>query len=145
MPTLDPIRLIELGERLAPLRDEGVLIIGSGFTTHGLPFLTDRRPEAVPPAWSSEFDAWVHESLARGDVDTLADFAHRAPGMPYAHPTVEHFVPLFVALGAAATPDQAPTKSSTGSGRACPSGAQPSPDLDRPIAGSRRVFIQLNG
>ena len=108
MPTLDPIRLIELGERLAPLRDEGVLIIGSGFTTHGLPFLTDRRPEAVPPAWSSEFDAWVHESLARGDVDTLADFAHRAPGMPYAHPTVEHFVPLFVALGAAATPDQAP-------------------------------------
>ena len=60
-----------------------------------------------PPTWSSEFDAWVQESLARGDVDALADFAHRGPGMPYAHPTVEHFVPLFVALGAAAAPDQA--------------------------------------
>lgn len=108
MPTLNPVRLIELGERLAPLRDEGVLIVGSGFTTHGLPFLTDRRPEAPPPTWSSEFDAWVQESLARGDVDALADFAHRGPGMPYAHPTVEHFVPLFVALGAAAAPDQAP-------------------------------------
>jgi aromatic ring-opening dioxygenase catalytic subunit (LigB family) len=52
MPTLDPQRLLYLGERLRPLRDEGVLIIGSGFTTHGLPFLDDPSPGAVPPAWS---------------------------------------------------------------------------------------------
>ena len=61
MPTLDPQRLLHLGERLRPLRDDGVLIIGSGFTTHGLPFLDDPSPGAVPPDWSTEFDAWARE------------------------------------------------------------------------------------
>jgi 4,5-DOPA dioxygenase extradiol len=101
LPTADPHRLLALGERLRPLRDEGVLIVGSGFLTHGLPFLDDYRLDAPAPGWSREFDAWAAEALAAGDVDTLADFAHRAPGMPYAHPTVEHFSPLFVTLGAA--------------------------------------------
>jgi 4,5-DOPA dioxygenase extradiol len=104
MPTLDPDRLIALGRRLAPLRDDGVLIIGSGFLTHGLPFLRDFRVDQTPPAWSTEFDAWASEALARGAVDELADFRHRAPGMPYAHPTIEHFAPMFVTLGAAADP-----------------------------------------
>jgi 4,5-DOPA dioxygenase extradiol len=90
------------------LRDEGVLIIGSGFTTHGLPFLHDPSPGAAPPEWSTEFDAWVHERFAAGDVDALIDFRHQAPGMPYAHPTIEHFSPLFVALGASAEPGQSP-------------------------------------
>jgi 4,5-DOPA dioxygenase extradiol len=85
-----------------------VLIIGSGFTTHGLPFLTDRRPDAVAPGWSREFDAWAGERLASGDVDALVDFRAKAPGMPYAHPTVEHFAPLFVTLGAVAKPDDQP-------------------------------------
>lgn len=100
MPSLDAAELLALGTRLAPLRDEGVLVMGSGFMTHGLPFLHDFRPEAPPPAWSSEFDAWAAETLARGDVDALLDYRHRAPGVHYAHPTVDHFVPLFVALGA---------------------------------------------
>ena len=78
MPTLDPQRLLHLGERLRPLRDEGVLIIGSGFTTHGLPFLDDPSPGAVPPGWSTEFDAWARERFAAGDVDSLIDF--RAQG-----------------------------------------------------------------
>ena len=104
LPTHDPERLLALGARLRGLRDEGVLIIGSGFLTHGLPFLRDFRIEATPPGWSTEFDAWAGEALARGDVDTLADYAHRAPGMPYAHPTVEHLSPLFVTLGAASDP-----------------------------------------
>jgi 4,5-DOPA dioxygenase extradiol len=108
MPTLDPGRLMHLGERLRPLRDEGVLIIGSGFTTHGLPFLDDPSPDAVPPDWSTEFDAWAAERFAEGDVDALIDFRHRAPGMPYAHPTIEHFSPLFVALGASGDPEQSP-------------------------------------
>ncbi|MFW0791208.1 dioxygenase [Gordonia sp. CPCC 205333] len=108
LPTLDPLRLLELGNRLAPLRAEGVLIIGSGFTTHGLPFLTDPRPDATPPAWSAEFDTWAHERFAAGDVESLLDFRHRAPGMPYAHPTIEHFAPLFVTLGASGNPEQKP-------------------------------------
>lgn len=106
LPTQDPARLLALGERLRPLRDEGVLIIGSGFLTHGLPFLREWRIDADAPGWSTDFDAWAGEALARGDVDALADFQHQAPGMPYAHPTVEHFTPLFVALGAATTPDE---------------------------------------
>jgi len=108
LPTLEPARLMGLGERLRPLRDEGVLIIGSGFTTHGLPFLKDWSTDAAPPQWSTEFDAWAAERFAAGDVDALLDFAHRAPGMPYAHPTTEHFAPLFVALGAASDPGQPP-------------------------------------
>jgi len=106
LPTQDPTRLLALGERLRPLRDEGVLIIGSGFLTHGLPFLTDWRINAAAPGWSADFDAWAGEALARGDVDALADYQHQAPGMPYAHPTVEHYTPLFVTLGAATTPDE---------------------------------------
>lgn len=108
MPTLDPARLLELGRRLRPLREQGVLIIGSGFTTHGLPFLRDPSPDAVAPGWSADFDAWAGERLAAGDVDALIDFRALAPGMPYAHPTVEHFAPLFVTLGASSDPAQAP-------------------------------------
>jgi 4,5-DOPA dioxygenase extradiol len=108
LPSLDPARLFEVGRRLRPLRDEGVLIIGSGFLTHGLPFLREFRFDADPPAWSREFDAWAAEALARGDVDELMDFAHRAPGMPYAHPTTDHFAPLFVTLGAAQDPTAPP-------------------------------------
>ncbi|GAB2641871.1 class III extradiol ring-cleavage dioxygenase [Prescottella soli] len=106
MPTLDPQRLLELGRRLRPLREQGVLIIGSGFTTHGLPFLRDPSPDAAAPGWSAEFDAWAGERLAAGDVDALVDFRAQAPGMPYAHPTVEHFAPLFVTLGASSNPEQ---------------------------------------
>ena len=71
MPTLDPQRLFELGRRLRPLRDEGVLIVGSGFLTHGLPFLTDWRTDADPPGWSRDFDAWAAEMLEHGEVDAL--------------------------------------------------------------------------
>lgn len=109
MPDLDPQHLFDLGRRLAPLRDEGVLVVGSGFMTHGLPFIHDYfagKPGA--PSWSVEFDAWAAEALARGDLDELMAFRSKAPGMPYAHPTTEHFAPLFVALGAASKPDAAP-------------------------------------
>ncbi|MGE2833580.1 dioxygenase family protein [Mycobacterium sp. SMC-4] len=108
LPTLDPGQLLQFGRRLQTLRDHGVLIIGSGFTTHGLPFLSDWTPEAVPPGWSVEFDAWTQERLAAGDLDALIDFRHRAPGMPYAHPTIEHYAPLFVSLGAADDPGHPP-------------------------------------
>lgn len=103
MPTLDPGRLLRIGAALRPLRDEGVLIMGSGFLTHGLPFLRDFRFDAPPPGWSTEFDHWAAEALHHGDVDALASF-RTAPGARYAHPTTEHFAPLFVTLGAAEGP-----------------------------------------
>ncbi|MBT2458422.1 dioxygenase [Streptomyces sp. ISL-86] len=97
MPTLDPARLMDIGRKLAPLRDEGVLIVGSGFFTHNLAAL---RHSGVP-AWSAEFDAWGREALAASDVDALLDFEHKSPAGRLAHPRTEHFAPLFVALGAA--------------------------------------------
>jgi 4,5-DOPA dioxygenase extradiol len=103
MPTLDPGRLLRIGSALRPLRDEGVLVMGSGFLTHGLPFLRDFRFDAPPPSWSTEFDHWAAEALDRGDVDALTAFG-QAPGARYAHPTTEHFAPLFVTLGASAGP-----------------------------------------
>ena len=106
LPTSDPTRLLELGKRLRPLRDEGVLIIGSGFLTHGLPFLTEFRIDAAAPGWSTDFDAWAADAMRRGDVDALANYQAEAPGMPYSHPTVEHYTPLFVTLGAATDPEE---------------------------------------
>lgn len=99
MPTLDPQKLLQLGRRLAPLRDEGVLIVGSGFFTHNLAALRHAGPQ--PPSWSAEFDAWGREALDAQDVDALLDFAHAAPAAALAHPRTEHFAPLFVTLGAA--------------------------------------------
>ncbi|MEU7582313.1 class III extradiol ring-cleavage dioxygenase [Streptomyces sp. NPDC041068] len=108
LPTLDPRRLMDIGRKLAPLRDEGVLIVGSGFFTHNLAAL---RQSGIP-SWSAEFDAWGHEALERGDVDALLDFTHKSPAGHLAHPRTEHFAPLFVTLGAAdATGDLAGQRS----------------------------------
>ncbi len=103
LPTHDTATLLALGERLRPLREQGVLVVGSGFMTHGLPYLDWHRPDVVP-GWSADFDAWAADALGRGDVEELARFRLRAPGLRYAHPTVEHFTPLFVTLGAATDP-----------------------------------------
>jgi 4,5-DOPA dioxygenase extradiol len=112
IPTHDPQKLMELGRRLRPLRDEGVLIMTSGFMTHGLPFMTrEMWANKEVPAWSSEFDAWAWESITHRDVDSLASY-RQAPGMPYAHPSPEHFTPLFIAMGA--SDDAAPTSSIDG-------------------------------
>jgi 4,5-DOPA dioxygenase extradiol len=108
IPTHDTAALMGLGERLKVLRDYGVLVIGSGYMTHGLRYLDWANPDNVP-TWSSEFDLWAAEALASGDIDELAKFRTSAPGMPYAHPTVEHFTPLFITLGAAADPTASPT------------------------------------
>lgn len=108
MPTSDPGTLIELGKRLRPLREEGILIVGSGFMTHGLPYLRDWSINAIAPGWSAEFDTWAKEALSRGDVETLAAYKDLAPAVKYAHPTVEHFTPLFVTLGAATSAEAAP-------------------------------------
>ncbi|QFU94728.1 dioxygenase [Amycolatopsis sp. YIM 10] len=109
MPSLDPVRLFELGRRLAPLRDEGVLIIGSGFFTHNLSGLNMHRDaDHEPPAWSAEFDDWGAQVLAKNDVDAILDFTHKAPAPSLAHPRIEHFAPLFVSLGAGGEAGGAP-------------------------------------
>ncbi len=106
IPTMDPAPLVELGRALAPLRDEGVLLVGSGFLSHNLRTI-DFDPGAAPPAWAREFDHWCEEAIARRDVEALTAYRERAPGVKMALPTHEHFVPLLVTLGAA--PD-APAK-----------------------------------
>jgi len=101
MPSEDPRVLMEVGRRLAPLRDEGVLIMGSGFMTHSFDAIRRARMGTPGvPSPLSEFDAWVAEALANKDLDALLDYRTNAPGLSYAHPTVDHFVPLFIALGA---------------------------------------------
>jgi 4,5-DOPA dioxygenase extradiol len=99
LPSMQPAPLLELGRRLAPLRDEGVLLMGSGFLTHNLRAFNP-RPDAAPPAWASELDAWCADVLARRDADALVDYRARAPGVRQALPTHEHFVPVIAALGA---------------------------------------------
>ncbi|MDP2013782.1 MAG: class III extradiol ring-cleavage dioxygenase [Actinomycetota bacterium] len=110
LPTHDPSLLLNVGERLKALRSEGVLIIGSGFMTHGLPYIDASMISGAVPSWSSDFDSWVQTALQAGDLDTLAGYLQQAPGLPYAHPTVEHFVPLFVSLGAADDPTSGTTQ-----------------------------------
>lgn len=101
MPSLDPRQLFDVGRRLAPLREEGVLIMGSGFFTHNLRDFSFGRPaDGPPPGWSAEFDHWGEQVLSSGDVDALLDFQHKAPAAKLAHPRIEHFAPLFVSLGA---------------------------------------------
>jgi len=98
MPTLEPEQLMAIGRRLAPLRDEGVLIVGSGFFTHNLRALSQ---EGKVHSVMSEFDDWGKRALDAGDVDALLDFENKAPAGKLAHPRTEHFAPLFVTLGAA--------------------------------------------
>jgi len=90
---------LALGRALAPLAREGVLVIGSGHMTHNL---RERRPGAAKPlAYVREFQQWVDAAIRGHDLDALADYRARAPHAVRAHPTEEHFLPLFVALGAA--------------------------------------------
>lgn len=98
MPGLDARGLFDLGHVLAPLRDEGVLVFGSGFLTHNMRYAF--RPGT--PQWAVEFDAWAEDALARFDVDALVDFQAVAPAARLALPTWEHYAPVLVAAGAAA-------------------------------------------
>jgi 4,5-DOPA dioxygenase extradiol len=98
MPGLHPEELFALGRVFQPLRDEGILIFGSGFLTHNMRYAF--RPGI--PAWAREFDEWAKESLLRFDTDALLDFQIRGPAAATALPTWEHYAPLLVAAGAVA-------------------------------------------
>ena len=92
-----------IGEALRPLRDDGVLILASGSATHNLREL-DWTGQTAPPSWVSEFSDWVAGASERADVDQLLRYRHDAPAAARNHPTEEHFLPFFVALGAGSTP-----------------------------------------
>lgn len=108
MPSLDPAELLAVGRKLAPLRDEGVLIVGSGFFTHNLSAIRMIDPDVTAPSWSAEFDDWGSRVLAERDFDSLLDFPNKAPASRLAHPRTEHFAPLFVSLGASLTTTETP-------------------------------------
>ncbi len=90
----------ELGEALAPLRERGILVMGSGNVTHNLRRI-DPNPSGPVPNWAREFDAWVEGALSSRDLSEVARFAERAPALATNHPTLEHLAPLIVAAGAA--------------------------------------------
>lgn len=99
-----------LGQALAPLRDEGVLIVGSGSITHNLRALfASRLPiDAPAPAWVTDFTDWVAERMAAGAIDDVLHAVDRAPHGEDNHPTMDHILPLFVAMGAGANGDDMP-------------------------------------
>lgn len=95
-------RHLDLGAALAPLRDEGVLIIGSGSFTHDLRrFRRGTELDAPETADVTAFSDWMDSAIMAGDFEALADYRARAPFAAEEHPTEEHLLPLHVALGAA--------------------------------------------
>ena len=101
MPEHSPAEHFALGQRLAPLTDAGVLILASGSITHNLRDLVRDAPDDRALPYVIDFSHWMAGSLQRGDVPALLDYRRAAPGAVRAHPTDEHLLPLFVALGAA--------------------------------------------
>ncbi|HYL71378.1 MAG TPA: 4,5-DOPA dioxygenase extradiol [Candidatus Dormibacteraeota bacterium] len=96
---------LEVGRRLAPLREEGVLILGSGGIVHNLARVEWRHGAATPP-WSEEFDDWVRRRLEAGDDEALADFGRAGASAALAVPTPEHYLPLLYVLGTRQPEDQ---------------------------------------
>ena len=104
-PRLGPDHHFRLGRALAGLRSESILIAGSGSLTHNLREL-DRSGANVEPAWASDFAEWMREALTEGRTSDLLDYRRLAPFAVRNHPTDEHLLPLFVALGAASAAGQ---------------------------------------
>src|SRR4051794_16406371 len=146
MPSLDPEALLALGGRLRALRDEGVLVIGSGFMTHSFAVL--RNPQLV--GHTVAFHEWAADALHRGDVDALLDFPAQGPGAAVAHPTADHFRPLLLTLGAATDPAAAAAHPTADHCRPPlpPAGAAPAPAtastaIDRIVFGNSTRSIQV--
>ncbi|MEO8101610.1 MAG: class III extradiol ring-cleavage dioxygenase [Betaproteobacteria bacterium] len=100
-PAMNPRHHHDVGRALAPLREEGVLIVGSGHLTHNLRDWMNSRGQSAHAPYAQAFQSWVFDHLAAHDLDALTRYRQEAPDAVRAHPTEEHFMPLFVALGAA--------------------------------------------
>ncbi|HKQ96861.1 MAG TPA: class III extradiol ring-cleavage dioxygenase [Candidatus Polarisedimenticolia bacterium] len=92
--------MFDVGRALAPLRDEGVLIMGSGGATHNLREFGRHAYDAEPVAWARDFDDWLVRAIEDGRTEDLLAWEERAPDPRRNHPTHEHFLPLIAALGA---------------------------------------------
>ncbi len=100
-PSRDPRYHHRIGEALRPLREVGVLLLGSGSITHNLRELSARPAEEAPHV--RQFVDWIADRGAAGDSASLLDYRRLAPHAERNHPTDEHLLPLFVVLGAAAS------------------------------------------
>lgn len=98
-PHRNPEYHFQLGRAIAPLRDEGVLILASGSATHNL-WELGHPSGANPPIWAGEFAHWLEEAVVTGKTEDLLNYRRLAPFAQQNHPTEEHLLPLFVALGA---------------------------------------------
>ena len=96
-----PARQVELGRALAPLRAQGVLVVGSGSWTHDLGRYRGQPIDTAAAADVDAFGDWMAGAVLRGDVAALVDYRAQAPNAVENHPTEEHLLPLFVAMGAA--------------------------------------------
>ena len=99
-PYLGPVHHHALGAALSNLLDDGVLIIDSGNLTHNLAEMRRDEPDGAPNARVAEFTGWVFDALTEGRLDDLLDYRKRAPHAAHNHPSDEHFLPLYTALGA---------------------------------------------
>jgi 4,5-DOPA dioxygenase extradiol len=99
---IDAAGALRLGQTLAPLRERGVLVVGSGSLTHNL---YEFRQHIADPEYAQAFADWVADAVQRRDAEALVDYRRRAPFATRAHPTEEHYLPLLVALGASAADD----------------------------------------
>ncbi len=97
-----PREILRMGKALAPLRDEGGMLIGTGGVVHNLRLIRMGAKDAPVDPWAKKFDEWVKEHLETNDVETLANYQRLGPHADLAAPTPEHFDPLFFPLGAAA-------------------------------------------
>ncbi|MGE5236773.1 MAG: DODA-type extradiol aromatic ring-opening family dioxygenase [Acidobacteriota bacterium] len=97
---LGPRHHLELGRALAPLREEGVLLLGSGGATHNLLEFGGQRLDEKAPAHVRAFEEWLCATVERGDDQALVDYRRTGPEAPRIHPTAEHFLPLLVPAGA---------------------------------------------
>lgn len=101
-PQLGPAHAFRIGRALAPLIERGFFVIGSGNVTHNLSdWGAVVMAGAATPAYVQRFSDWVAEQLTAGDVDALLNYRRETPDGTRAHPTEEHFLPLFTAWGAA--------------------------------------------
>ncbi|MCM2277427.1 MAG: dioxygenase [Oligoflexia bacterium] len=104
---VDPREVLKLGRALAPLRAEGVLILGSGGAVHNLERLVWHEKNSEGAPWAREFESWLKGRIAARDIEGLLNFESEAPHAALAHPVAEHFFPIFVTLGAAWPGDRA--------------------------------------